>query len=149
MCPPKTTTLQRTCIVCEIRIYGRSDKVFCDTRCKNHYHSEIRKSQKTISEETIKILNKNWGILTSLIGESADHLRMNKVELTRHGFDFNTVTSVELNGLELKFSVYEFTWYHGKYDDIFIKLNRQQTTVSPFLFKRWKYRYSQESRRAG
>lgn len=149
MCNTKPNSQKRTCIVCEANIYGRSDKVFCDTKCKNHYHSEIRKSEKTIASETTKVLKRNWEILTSLIGPSSDHLRMNKVELIRHGFNFNTVTGVEINGLQLKFSVYEFSWYFGKYDDVFIKLNKQQTAVSPFLFKRWKYRYSQDSKKPG
>jgi len=87
MCNAAKHKERRTCIVCEIEIYGRSDKVFCDIKCKNHYHAEIRKSAKTISAETIKALHKNWQILTSLIGGASDHLIINKLALARHGFD--------------------------------------------------------------
>jgi hypothetical protein len=44
-----TVATNRLCCVCDKPLYGRSDKVFCDIRCKNTYHAEIRKYLKNNS----------------------------------------------------------------------------------------------------
>ena len=132
----------RTCIVCEGQLYGRSDKVFCDIQCKNRYHAELARSKKTIANETFKILGKNWAILASLMSASADELHINKVELARHGFDFTAVSGVDVTTNNIHFDVFEYTWYYRANQEIAIILNKKQTTISPFLFKRWRYRYS-------
>ncbi len=140
----KHSPKERHCIVCEKAIYGRSDKVFCDIRCKNKYHTELAKSQKTIAQETFKILAKNWAILSSLMSASADELHIDKVDLIRHGFDFNTVSGVDLSAKTIRFDVFEFTWCFQASQKIVITLNKKQTHIAPFLFKRWRYRYSYE-----
>ena len=66
--------------------------MFCGINCKNKYHSELAKSQKTVANETFKILAKNWTILSTLMGVDSAGLSINKVELARHGFDFTTVS---------------------------------------------------------
>ncbi len=134
----------RTCIVCEKNLFGRSDKVFCDITCKNKYHSELAKSQKTIAKETLKILEKNWTILTSLMGELSSELHINKVELARHGFNFTAVSGVDVTTKNLYFDVFEYTWSYLKNNEIKITLNKKQLPISPFIFKRWKYRYPSE-----
>ncbi|MDD2982547.1 MAG: hypothetical protein PHQ74_04085 [Crocinitomicaceae bacterium] len=138
----KPSKNNRTCIVCEKFIYGRSDKVFCDIKCKNRYHSELSKSQKTIARETFKILAKNWTILATLLGDGADELHINKVELARHGFDFTTVSGVEITATKTSFSVFEYVWIYKPNNEIKITLNKKQEPISPFIFKRWTNRYS-------
>lgn len=133
---------QRTCIVCEKFLFGRSDKVFCDIQCKNKYHSELTKSKKTIANETFKILAKNWTILSSLMSSSADELYIDKVELARHGFDFTTVSGADITTKNIHFDVFEYTWCYRSNQQIKITFNKKQTPVSPFIFKRWRYRYS-------
>lgn len=133
---------KRTCIICEKALFGRSDKVFCDIKCKNKYHADLGKSQKTIAKETFKILAKNWAILASLMSATADELFVDKVELARHGFDFTTVSGVDITTKNIHFDVFEYTWCFRTNQQIQITLNKKQTSVSPFIFKRWRYRYS-------
>ncbi len=133
----------RKCIICENFLFGRSDKVFCDIQCKNKYHSELARSQKTIAKETYKILIKNWTIITTLLGAGADKLNINKIELARHGFDFTSVTSVEIKYKRLHFSVFEYTWHYTSNNEISISTNKEQAPISPFIFKRWRDRYNQ------
>jgi hypothetical protein len=47
--------LNRLCCVCDKPLYGRSDKVFCDVKCKNIYHAEIRNYLK--KSATFKPIN--------------------------------------------------------------------------------------------
>ena len=134
----------RTCIVCENYLFGRSDKVFCGITCKNRYHSELAKSQKTIAKETFKILAKNWTILSTLMGSGVAELHINKVELARHGFDYTTVSGVDITLKNLCFDVFEYTWSHKENNEIRITLNKKQIPISPFIFKRWRYRYTKD-----
>jgi predicted nucleic acid-binding Zn ribbon protein len=136
---------QRTCVVCEKFIYGRSDKVFCDIKCKNKYHAELGKSQKTIARETFKILTKNWSIIATLFGEGVDELHINKIELARHGFDFTTVSGVEISATKTTFNIFEYTWFHKSDNEIRITFNNKQEPISPFIFKRWQNRYSADT----
>lgn len=132
----------RTCIVCEKFLFGRSDKVFCDIKCKNKYHAELAKSQKTVAKETFKILAKNWTIISTLMGEGTTELRINKIELARHGFEFTTVSGLEVSANRSSFNVFEYTWYYKANNEIKITLNKEQAPISPFIFKRWRNRYS-------
>ena len=132
----------RTCIICEKFLFGRSDKVFCDIKCKNKYHAELAKNQKTIANETFKILAKNWTIISTLFGEETDELNINKIELARHGFDFTTVSGVEISANKTTFNVFEYTWFYKANNEIRITLNKEQAPISPFIFKRWRTRYS-------
>ena len=134
---------KRKCIVCDGFLFGRSDKVFCDIKCKNKYHAELAKTQKTVAKETFKILAKNWTIITTIMASDASELHINKVELARHGFDFTTVSGIEIRTEHTRFSVFEYTWYHQANNEIRITLNKEQTPISPFIFKRWKNRYSE------
>ncbi len=135
----------RTCIVCEKFIFGRSDKVFCDIQCKNKYHAELARSKKTIANETLKILAKNWAILSTIMGECVSELHINKVELAEHGFDFTAVSGVDIATNNIRFDVFEYTWCYRANQEIKITLNKKQIPISPFIFKRWKYRYSKSN----
>ncbi|MBI1835664.1 MAG: hypothetical protein HYR91_00210 [Flavobacteriia bacterium] len=132
----KTNTKNRTCLICEKAIFGRSDKIFCGIGCKNHYHSEVRKSTKTISSETLKIINKNWAILTSLMTKDYDEVIVKKLTVQRLGFDFETITSVHPNNSYINFGIYNYTYYITKNDKVVIMKNKEEKNVTPFLFKR-------------
>src|SRR5690606_21187362 len=101
----------RLCVICDSKLFGRSDKVFCSTKCKNYYHAEIRKTNKTVSKETIKQLYKNYRILSELIGINCPKFQINKLVLQRKGFDFDSVSGIEVNKFGFKLKVFDFSWY--------------------------------------
>jgi len=139
MCQTNLQPKNRTCIICEKQLYGRSDKVFCDIHCKNKYHSEIRKTTRTVSAETLKMLQQNWVILAGLMTDNCDRFILKKVTLERLGFKFDTISHVESRGLQLRYSVFEFSYYFGHQGNVVVTKDIQQESVSPFLFKRWSH----------
>jgi hypothetical protein len=139
MCKTTQPDDLRTCVICNSQLYGRSDKVFCDIRCKNKYHAEIRKTTKTISAETLKILNKNWVILAGLMTDKCDRFVLKRITLERQGFNFDTISHIEARGFHWRYSVFEFSYYFGNNDNIVVSQDRRQQNVSPYLFKRWRH----------
>ena len=129
---------ERKCCVCDKRLFGRSDKVFCDIKCKNKYHSELRKHTQTASVTTTKILNKNYSILCVLLGEKSNKFMIKKLFLESKGFNFDIVSGLEKTNFGLKMKVYEFSWYFCKNDNIVVKRDDEASEISPFVYKRWK-----------
>lgn len=127
----------RKCCVCDSKLHGRSDKVFCNTSCKNKYHSSLRKHTKSVSVQTINKLNRNYQILCLLLGEDAERFSINKLELIRHGFHFEVVSGIESHKFGLKFSVYEFSFYLSKNQEVFVTRDTSQSPISPYVYKRW------------
>ena len=132
---------ERKCCVCDKKIFGRSDKVFCDIHCKNKYHAEMRKHTKTASAETTKILNKNYAILCVLLGENCKRFKVKKLHLETHGFNFQTISGLEKTTLGQKMKIYEFSWYYSKDDNIVVLRDSEQSAISPFVYKRWENQY--------
>jgi hypothetical protein len=132
---------ERKCCVCDKKLFGRSDKVFCDIHCKNKYHAEMRKHTKTASAETTKILNKNYAILCVLLGENCKRFKVKKLHLETHGFNFQTISGLEKTTLGQKMKIYEFSWYYSKDDNIVVLRDSEQSAISPFVYKRWENQY--------
>jgi hypothetical protein len=132
---------ERKCCVCDKKLFGRSDKVFCDIHCKNKYHAELRKHTKTASAETTKILNKNYAILCVLLGENCKRFKVKKLHLETHGFNFQTISGLEKTPLGQKMKIYEFSWYYSKDDNIVVLRDSEQSAISPFVYKRWENQY--------
>jgi hypothetical protein len=128
----------RLCVICDSKLFGRSDKRFCSLECKNKYHSEIRKSTNTISNETMKILFRNHQILVELMGENCFKYQINKLVLQRKGFDFEVISAIEQNKFGFKLNVFDFSWYLSNHNTIVIYHNPKQNVISPYVYKRWK-----------
>jgi predicted nucleic acid-binding Zn ribbon protein len=143
MCTTKTPS-HRQCVICNKQLYGRSDKRFCDIKCKNYYHSEVRKSTKTITSETLKILSKNVVILYGILGEEKDSCLIDKLALERLGFHFNYVTDAESKYGVFHYSVFDFTYRIVKKKRVLITVDKKRKTVSPFIFKRWSREISEQ-----
>lgn len=131
--------LSRNCVICNAKLIGRSDKVFCDIKCKNKYHSEVRKSTKTLASETQKIITKNYIILAGVMNEKNDNFIVKKQVLDSLGFNFDFVTRVEGRGGKITFFIYEYRFEYSKTDLVIVSRDFQSHPVSPFLFKRWKH----------
>lgn len=128
----------RLCCVCDKPLFGRSDKVFCDIHCKNRYHSDVRKHTKTASAVNIRILRKNYVILCALLGDPCDKYVVKKLELKSLGFNFDVISGITKTPYGFKFDVFEFSWFYSRNDNITIMQDKQQTKISPFMYKRWE-----------
>lgn len=134
---PLSKATSRTCVICESPLIGRSDKVFCDIKCKNKYHIEARKTQRTATSETNKILAKNYIILAGLL-EQGTNVLISKLALARAGFDFDYVTEVRQENGNLVVGIYDLCWKQAAHNNIVVNVNRGRAPVSPFVFERWK-----------
>ena len=135
----------RQCVICNKQLIGRSDKRFCDIKCKNYYHSEVRKSLKTIASETIKVLAKNVIILEGIMGQEKYSCLIDKLALERLGFRFNYVTDTCQKYGITYYSVFGFTYRFVKNKRVEIVIDRKRSTISPFIFKRWSREIAETS----
>jgi len=134
----------RQCVICNNQLIGRSDKRFCDITCKNKYHSEVRRSMKTIQSETIKILTKNFVILSGIMGQSKNAAIIDKLALERLGFKFDYVSDAKSKGGIIHFGLFHFTYRFIHNKRILVTIDRERKTISPFIFKRWSYEITEQ-----
>ena len=135
----------RQCVICNKQLIGRSDKRFCDIKCKNYYHSEVRKSLKTIASETMKVLAKNIIILEGIMGEEKNSCLIDKLALERLGFRFNYVTDIGQKYGVNYYGVFSFNYRFVKNKRVEITIDRKRSPISPFIFKRWSREISEIS----
>lgn len=135
----ETKPNRRICCVCDKPLIGRSDKVFCGIQCKNKYHSDVRKHTKSAANVNTKLLYKNYQILCLLLGDNCSKYSIHKRELEKSGFSFDVVSGVTHTPYGLKFELFEFSWYFSSKNQIIVRLDREQSQISPFMYKRWKY----------
>lgn len=134
----------RTCAVCNGQLSGRSDKIYCDLKCKNKYHGQKRSEFRRVYAVYSKIAYNNAEILASLLQEVNDRLVISELELSRLGFNFNHVSSWKFKQGAMRYQIFNFSWYFGKHGKVIISKNPEMTDISPFIFKRWKFRYPQD-----
>jgi hypothetical protein len=127
----------RQCVICNKQLFGRSDKRFCDIKCKNYYHSQVRQSVKTICSETIKILTKNAVILEGIMGEQKNTCLVDRLALERLGFRFGYVTDAAQKYGMIYYSIFGFNYRFIKQTRVEITIDKKRNNISPFIFKRW------------
>lgn len=131
--------LSRKCIICDKTIEGRSDKVFCDIKCKNNYHSEIRKLKNQVSFDTMEIMTKNWVILEGLMQEKNNKLIVKKIILEKLRFNFNYTTGVKNRHSHFEYQLFNFKYTFTKNNTVYIQKDKEPSDLkSSYLFKRWE-----------
>jgi hypothetical protein len=145
MCAP-LNEIKRVCVVCDNKLIGRSDKVFCDIKCKNKYHREVRLSLVTIDQETHKVLLRNYQILAGLMTADKTNYIIDQTALQRKGFQFQFISALETIKNEQHFFVYDHSFKILPNRQIIVTRSKNRTKVSPFLFKRWNCSLKEISR---
>lgn len=76
-----------TCAMCDSKLIGRSDKVFCGIECKNEHHKATRLTilAELLMEE--KTLKRNLVILRGLVSKKGRRIRIHYKLLFKLGFD--------------------------------------------------------------
>lgn len=126
------------CVICDSKLFGRSDKRFCSSKCKNRYHAEIRKTNRTVSKETLKVLYRNYRILSSLMSRNCSKYQVSKLVLQQKGFDPETITGMEYNKFGIRLKVFDFYWYLSANNTIVVSRMKHESAISPFVYKRLK-----------
>ena len=85
-----TETVEKRCLYCNNTLSGRTDKVFCDDRCRNNYYYKVNNEQRDYIRIVNKILLKNRGILKAV--NPSGRTSVSKQYLEKLGFDFKHIT---------------------------------------------------------
>src|SRR4051812_1355529 len=105
------TTELKNCICCSKLLRGRSDKKFCDDFCRNTYnnHQKARGNNNGFVKPINTMLMKNRNILSSLLLEGQDTIKVSREKLLRMDFQFRYITDFYSTGAgKMYFFCYDF-----------------------------------------
>ena len=95
------------CLCCGDPIpYGRPDRKFCSTRCKNRWHNRRRyPSREIVEQRVIRILEQNHAILDRLLRLGIRSL--DRMTLLNLGYNPNYVTSYRKTGVHHQYACFD------------------------------------------
>ena len=104
------TNIQKTCLLCENIIRGRSDKRFCDDNCRNNYHNRKKEQSKALIGRINNTLKRNRSILEGFFTGEEQIIQVRREELLEKGYIFRYHTHLRKN----KFgSFYKYCYDYG------------------------------------
>jgi len=109
------------CKICSKQLVGRKDKLFCSIRCKNYYHTNLRRVTFEASLKIDEILHRNRSILLEIMGKNRTQKQVNRLILERKKFRFNYLTHYHINKAGKTFHwIYDFAWMSFSDDSILV-----------------------------
>ena len=78
------------CLECGRALYGRPDKKFCNTSCKNRFNARIHTRERQVRNKTINVLLHNHRILEDLLEKGVTSADLD--DLTYNGFVPSCIT---------------------------------------------------------
>lgn len=120
----------RLCKSCGDRIRGRSDKLYCDDRCRNQYHNKEKKRPAlTVLARSIQHqLLKNRMILHRHLGRANCRL-VDRDQLLREGFSFDLFTHRSRKKRGVVVFCYEFGYRNGGQNRLTIIRQRRSVGI--------------------
>lgn len=104
--------LDHDCRYCHKPLFGRSDKQFCNDKCRNCYHNKHKSKNRTVIKKVNVILKKNVAILEKLTNNTTDNILIQKSTLLSLGFDFTYLTHLGTNKVgETIYFCYDYGYY--------------------------------------
>lgn len=101
----------KKCIQCQGEIKGRTDKRFCNDKCRSTFNNNLKRETKKKVIKVNKVLRKNRNILESFVST-----KVSKYNLINEGFNFNYLTSINNN----YYYCYDYGYKHIGDDVYFI-----------------------------
>lgn len=117
----------KKCKICQKKILGRSDKIFCSISCKSKYHFKLRIVTKSAVKSIDAILHRNRSILLEVMGKNRLQIKINRLILEKKKFRFKYHTHFHINSKnKIYHHLYDFAWMEFSDDEILIvrKINR-------------------------
>lgn len=113
------------CKICSKMISGRIDKKFCSVKCKNYYHTNLRKvTDKAVKQINI-ILHRNRSILLEILGKNKVQLKIERIILDQKKFNFKYHTHFQVNSAgKTYYYVYDFAWMEFSDNEVLIVRKR-------------------------
>ncbi len=121
------------CKICNKNIIGRSDKIFCSIRCKNYYHTNLRRVTSLEVKEINSILHRNRSILLEIMGKRVIQLQVKRLELEKKKFQFKYHTHFHINiHGKMYHHVYDFAWMEFSDDEVLIVRRRSKPNTKVY-----------------
>jgi hypothetical protein len=116
------------CKICNNPVVGRNDKLFCSVKCKNYYHTNLRKVNQAAVLEIDTILHRNRSILLEIMGKYKTQLKCPRMALDKKKFNYKYHTHSNVNSAgKTYFFVYDFAWMAFSDDEVLIVRRRNDT----------------------
>ncbi len=113
--------MNKKCKICSNTVLGRSDKLFCSIKCKNYYHTNLRRVTNETASKIDLILHRNRSILLELLGKNLNRKKVNRLTLEQKKFRFKYLTHFHTNKEGKIYNwVYDFAWMSFSDDTILI-----------------------------
>ena len=113
------------CKICKKSIKGRSDKLFCSIRCKNYYHTNLRKVTAIAVKDIDVILHRNRSILLEIVGKNLSQKKVPRIVLEKKKFNFMYHTHSHTNSENKTYYwLYDFAWMSFSNDEVLIVKKR-------------------------
>ena len=133
---------QDPCPQCGGKVIGRSDKIFCEIKCKNNHHHYSRRQNKPMTLTVNDNLLRNLTVLQGLSGKNSQRCRVHKSELQRRGFKFGACTSsfIDKQGRQV-WELYHIRYFVGN-DGVVVVIPMMHLHITlPGFFKRWEQEF--------
>ena len=112
--------MEKLCVSCGDKIFGRSDKKFCGDGCRNAFHNLANQENATVVRRTNNQLKKNYRILNKVVLKEGKG-KTSKVQLVKKGFVFDLFTSI--------YHTKKGTHYYFVYDLGYLKVSEDLYVV--------------------
>ena len=134
----ETCATHAPCPSCIVEVHGRSDKRFCDVKCKNKHHADARKQFAPRFKNTTKVQKRNIIILEGVLGKTAKRMKVHKDALFKVGFDLNTCSRSYLNGTRIIREIGEYQFELLKNGIMEVIRLVEISEFMPGFFERWE-----------
>ena len=134
----KNCATHAPCPSCSGEVNGRSDKRFCEVKCKNKHHADARKLFAPRLKNTTKVQKRNIIILEGILGKTANRMKIHKDALFKVGFDLKTCSRSYLKGAKIIREIGEYQFELLKSGIIEVVRLVEISEFMPGFFERWE-----------
>lgn len=118
--------MNNKCKMCNKMVRGRSDKLYCSSRCKSNYHNKLQRSTAKVTAEIDKILHRNRNILIEIMGENKTKIMVEKLKLDQNKFNYSYFTGMHINKNNKEvYNVYDFSYLIFSNQEILLYRNKK------------------------
>lgn len=90
---------KQTCLYCHDSFRGRSDKKFCDDKCRNAFYNDCNRQENNLMRNITNILKRNRRVLRELLnGKSVASFHKSYLINTGFQLDYHTHSLVNKRG---------------------------------------------------
>ncbi|MBU2018387.1 MAG: hypothetical protein KJ941_01965 [Bacteroidetes bacterium] len=134
------------CPVCNSPVHGRIDKRFCTLQCKNKHHYYSGRVNKPMTTEVNRRLIRNLTILEGIMQFNGNYMQVHQISLEKHGFNFESITGVQLDRSKIIYECYHFTYTLTKDRMVHIRRIKKSEGNVPGFYERWRIEFPEDKK---